>query len=135
VIVDGAGTPLAVATTPANRHDGTQLLPLLGRLPPLHGPRGRPRRWPRALYGDRAYGSDANRIACNARGITPFLPRPGDPHGSGLGRVRWVVERTLAWFNGFRRLRVCYERTAAHWQALHELAAALLCWTRLENAT
>src|SRR5947207_15785877 len=29
---------------------------------------------------------------------------------SGLGRWRWVVERTFAWLNQFRRLRVRYEK-------------------------
>jgi len=33
-------------------------------------------------------------------------------HGSGLGRLRWVVERTFAWLNQFRRLRVRYEKRA-----------------------
>jgi NAD(P)-dependent dehydrogenase (short-subunit alcohol dehydrogenase family) len=31
-------------------------------------------------------------------------------HGSGLGRWRWVVERTFAWLNQFRRLRLRYEK-------------------------
>ena len=31
-------------------------------------------------------------------------------HGSGLGRWRWVVERTFAWLNQFRRLRVRYDK-------------------------
>ena len=33
-------------------------------------------------------------------------------HGSGLGRRRWVVERTFAWLNQFRRLRVRYDKRA-----------------------
>jgi len=58
--------------------------------------------------------------------MEPRIPPRGSPHGSGLGAVRWVVEAAMAWFNNFRRLRVCYERTAAIWQALHELAAAAI---------
>jgi transposase len=27
-------------------------------------------------------------------------------HGSGLGTTRWVIERTIAWFHSFRRLKV-----------------------------
>jgi hypothetical protein len=38
----------------------------------------------------------------------------GDPQGtetsSKLGRHRWVIERTLAWLTGYRRLTVRYER-------------------------
>ncbi|MGB4259803.1 MAG: hypothetical protein WBL15_19055, partial [Phycisphaerae bacterium] len=52
--------------------------------------------------------------------------RHGTLHGSGLGRVRYVVERTLAWFANNRRIRMCYERKACHFQAFHELAAALI---------
>jgi transposase len=29
--------------------------------------------------------------------------------GSGLGTVRWVVERTNAWIHGFRRLRIRWD--------------------------
>lgn len=33
------------------------------------------------------------------------------PHGSGLGRQRWVVERGFAHLHNVRRLRIRYERT------------------------
>jgi hypothetical protein len=42
-----------------------------------------------------------------------------------LGKTRWVVEGSLSWFNNYRRLRLCYERMGIHFQAFHELAAAL----------
>jgi hypothetical protein len=45
--------------------------------------------------------------------------------------VRWVVEAAMAWFDNFRRLRVCYERTLASWQALHDFAAATICLKKL----
>jgi transposase len=32
--------------------------------------------------------------------------------GAGLGRWRWVVERTFAWLNQFQRLRVRSEKRA-----------------------
>jgi transposase len=38
-----------------------------------------------------------------------------------------MVERTLAWFNRFRRLTVRYERRADIFEACHHLAAALIC--------
>ena len=44
-----------------------------------------------------------------------------------LGRHRWVMERTLAWFARFRRLTVRYERRLDILKALHLLAAALIC--------
>lgn len=61
VITDAKGTPLAVILTGANRHDVTQLLPLVEKLPPIHGVKGRPRKKPRALYADRGYDSNPHR--------------------------------------------------------------------------
>jgi transposase len=44
------------------------------------------------------------------RGIKTQLAKRRTPHGSGLGRTRWVVERTLTWLHRFRRLSLRYER-------------------------
>jgi hypothetical protein len=49
-------------------------------------------------------------------------------NGSGLGRWRWVIERTFAWLNQFRRLRLRYEKRADMHKALLSLACALICW-------
>jgi transposase len=38
-----------------------------------------------------------------------------------------VIERTLAWFARFRRLTVRHERRLDILEALHLLAAALIC--------
>ena len=48
-------------------------------------------------------------------------------HGSGLGRERWVVERTFAWLHGFRRLRTRYERLPELHQAFLDLGCAVIC--------
>jgi transposase len=49
-------------------------------------------------------------------------------HGSGLRRWRWVVERTFAWLNQFRRLPVRYEKRADIHEAFLFLGCALICW-------
>ena len=89
------------------------------------------RRRPREFYADRGYGFAWTIAQVRAAGMTPKIPPRGSPHGSGLGKVRWVVEAAMAWFNNFRRLRVCYERTTTSWQALHDLAAAMICLKKL----
>ena len=48
-------------------------------------------------------------------------------NGSGLGRWRWVVERTFAWLNQFRRLRVRYDKRAD----IHEAFLSLGCFMDL----
>jgi transposase len=120
--------PLALSTTPANVPDGKKAIDLLDAIPPVAGARGRPRSRPDAYLGDRAYGWEVNILQTEKRGVTAQLARPqDDTHGSGLGRFRYVVERTLAWFGHFRRLRLCYEKCGKHLQAFHDLAAALIC--------
>lgn len=104
---------------------------MLDAIAPVQGPRGRPRTKPDVFLGDRAYGTPDNLVDCYARGIRPLLARPRTENGSGLGVWRYVVERTLCWFGHFRRLKLCYEKTGVHFQALHELAAALICARKL----
>lgn len=120
-----------VTTSPANVHDSKRAIELLDAMPAIPGRRGRPRWKPEVALGDRAYGTPTNIAACRSRGITPLLARIGTEHGSGLGRFRWVVERSLAWFGHCRRLKLCYEKNGAHFQAFHELAAALICARKL----
>ena len=88
-----------VQTTPANVPDQQQLPELLDALPAVQGPRGRPRRKPDGIFGDRAYGTAEMITLVISRGIESFLaPRSDDTHGSGLGCFRYVVERMLACF-------------------------------------
>jgi hypothetical protein len=134
VLTEAEGVPLVVRTTPANVNDETQLPALLESMPAVQGPRGRPRRKPGSIFGDPAYGTAAMTALVTMLGVFSFLaPRNSDTHGSGLGFFRYVVERTLACFSHFRRLRVCYERSGEHFQAFHELAACCLVVTRLRH--
>ena len=136
LICDGFGIPLAIKLTGANCHDSTQALPLLDAIPPLQGPRGRPRCRPDCMVGDRAYDAEHIRRALRARHIRPLLARRNTEHGSGLGQWRWVVERTFAWLNQFRRLRVRYEKRADMHLAFLTLGCILICWKflRAEHA-
>lgn len=61
LLTDANGIPLATILTGANRHDVTQLLPLLDKVPPVRGARGAPRRRPQHVQGDRAYDSEPHR--------------------------------------------------------------------------
>ncbi|MDG5807610.1 IS5 family transposase [Streptomyces ossamyceticus] len=110
VLTDGQGIPLAVSLTGGNRNDVTQLLPLIDKVPSVAGVVGRPRRRPDALLADRGYDHDKYRRLLWQRGIRPVIAERGQTHGSGLGVFRWVVERTIAWLHGFRRLRIRWER-------------------------
>jgi transposase len=131
VIVDGRGTPLAATVTAANENDIKQLEPLVDAVPPVRGRRGRPRRRPERLYADRAYDSEPHRRRLRRRGIRPMIARRNSAHGSGLGRFRWVVERTQGWLPRKRKLRVRTERRADIHGALLSLGCGLICFNVL----
>ncbi len=66
--------------------------------------------------------------------VKPVIARRQTEHGSGLGRYRWVVERTFAWLHNFKRLLVRYERRADMHHALLALGCCLVCYRRLGNS-
>ena len=96
LIACGQGNPLAVALSAANVNDVCQTIALIDAIPGVRGKRGRPRRRPKRLLGDGAYHSRKHRLALRARGIQAKIARPKTPHGSGLGRERWVAEPSSA---------------------------------------
>ena len=51
------------------------------------------------LTGPNPTDAAAIRHGVRARHIVALLAVRRTTHGSGLGRWRWVVERTLAWLN------------------------------------
>lgn len=133
VVVDRAGTPLAVTLTAANVHDSKQLEATLDAIAPVRGKPGRPRRRPLKLHADKGYDYAFCRVACRQRGIVPRIARKGIESRERLGRHRWVVERTLAWLNRYRRLTVRYERRASIHLAFLTLGCALTCWQTLNR--
>jgi transposase len=135
ILTDSQGIPLAAQLTAANRNDITQLLPLVEAMPPVGGRPGRPRRKPDLVQGDRGYDSQPHRDALHRRGIKTQLAKRRTDHGSGLGRTRWVVERTLAWLHQFRRLNLRYERRACVHEGFLMLACSLICWNFLKPVT
>ena len=100
----------------------------------LRGRPGRPRRRPAKLHGDKGYDYPRCRRALRRRGITPRIARRGVESSSRLGRHRFVVERSLAWLVGCRRLQVRYERRGDILLAFLYLACALICFKHLNRA-
>jgi transposase len=120
--------PLVIRTAPANASDRTQIQPAVAEFPEISGALGRPRTKPDVVYGDRGYDSQATRAALREQHITRRIAQRGKEHGSGLGKIRWVVERTIHWFKGFRRIRIRYDRTRVVQNAWNALAASAICF-------
>ena len=134
LLVDATGIPLAWTVTGGNRNDVTQLVPLIERVPPVRGRPGRPRRRPERVTADRGYDSNALRDQLRERGIEPEIANRYLGHGSGLGRARWVVERTFAWLHHFKRLLVRYDRHDHIHEGFLAIGFCLVCFRRLQNS-
>jgi transposase len=135
LLADRRGIPLAVGLSAANTHDLLLLEAMVDAVPAVKGPRGRPGR-PRKRPAS----------STSTRATTPPLPagtaprdhaqdRPSRIESSArLGRHRWVIERSLAWLVGYRRLQVRYERRADILLAFCYLACALICLKSLNQS-
>lgn len=132
-MVDRAGVPLALVLTGANRHDSMALTAVVDAIHPVRQKRGRPRKRPDKLHADKGYDFDRCRRDLRRRAITPRIARRGIDSSEQLGRHRWVVERTFAWINQFRRLAIRYERHADLYRAFLILAAAIICFKAISR--
>ncbi|WP_199885627.1 IS5 family transposase [Streptomyces sp. CB00455] len=132
LITERTGLPLAVGISGANLHDSQALQPLVRGIPPIRSHRGPRRRRPGKLHGDKGYDYAHLRRWLRNRGIRHRIARKGIEPANRLGRHRWVVERTVSWLSGCRRLHRRYERKAEHFLAFAGIAAALICYRRLK---
>lgn len=131
LITDRNGLPLSLGISGANMHDSLGLEPLARGIPPIRSRRGPRRRRPAKLHADKGYDYDHLRKWLRKRGIRHRIARKGIGSSTRLGRHRWVVERTVSWLAGCRRLHRRYERKAEHFLAFVGIASALIGYRRL----
>ena len=106
-------------------------MPLIDGVGPVAGKPGRPRQRAERVLADRGYDHDKYRRELWKRGVKPVIARRNTEHGSGLGKERWVVERTFAWLHNLRRLRIRYERHPELHMAFMLLGCAVVCQRKL----
>ena len=90
----------------------------------IPGRRGRPRCYPRALAGDKAYSFAPVRAWCRRHRVTPVLPRREDQRptrGRRFDRRRYrqrhVVECTVGHLKEFRRVAQRADKLAVSYRA------------------
>ncbi len=133
VLSDRVGIPLSVAVSAANTNDSYALKPLIRAIPAIKSLRGPRRRKPAKLHADKAYDHTDLRTWVRDRGITVRIARKGIETSTKLGKHRWVIERSIAWLFGYRRLTIRYERKANHFCGFLTLAAALTSYKKLRK--
>ena len=93
--------------------------------------RGRPKRRPGRIVGDKGYSSGAIRRYAGRHGIGVTIPRKRNerrrgPFDHAVYRTRNLVERLIGRCKQFRRLATRYEKRAEHFRAMWVIAAILL---------
>jgi transposase len=146
---DGRGQPLAVVLTEGQRHESTQLAPVLDqiRVPRLEAdgrPKaGRPRKRPRQVLGDKGFSYPRCRRVLRRRGIAHLIPERKDQRerrekkGSRGGRPcrfrpevyreRNWIERLVNRLKQWRRIATRYEKRAANYRAF-VLIGCIMLW-------
>ena len=138
--VDGTGIPLALVTEAANVSEFKLALATIDAISvttrPLH-----PKRRPERLVADKGYDAGWLRTAIRQHGITPYIPKrrkQGQQEDPWYNKkiqpfygTRWIVERTNAWLQNYRRITVRWDRNADTYEAFIELACMLICLRRV----
>lgn len=135
MLVDARGIPLSLVASGANTHDVKLLEQTLDAR--VAQPETRAVK-EQHLCADAAYVGQPAQQAIEQRGLIAHVRSRKQEeldcdHGPQAKPRRWIVERSHSWLNRFRKLLVRFEKSAASFEALLSLAAALICW-RQENA-
>lgn len=127
VLVDARGLPIAVTTGSASPHESKLVQGLFDFMLSADSPT--------RIIGDKAYDSDALDEDLDAEDIELIAPhrknrKPENvtQDGRPLRRYkrRWKVERTIAWFQNFRRLCIRYEKSTTLFQAFLHLGCSII---------
>ncbi|MGW1617358.1 transposase, partial [Streptomyces sp. NPDC002285] len=119
----------------ANVHDSLTLKPMIEGHQTRHDPHKGRHFKPQRLHADKAYDRADLRRWLRWKRIGVRIARKGIESSERLGRRRWVIERTMSWLTGYRRLSPRYERHPRNYLAFLGLAAALCCYKRLVRLT
>ncbi|GHH21984.1 hypothetical protein GCM10017674_77430 [Streptomyces gardneri] len=134
ILSDANGLPLRVGLSAANTHDSLGLKPMLSHFHMGHESHAADSK-PTRLHADKAYDIPHLRKWLRGKRIGVRIARKGIESSERLGRRRWVIERTMSWLTGYRRLNHRYERHPRNYLAFLGLAAALCCYKRFRNLT
>jgi transposase len=131
VRAERGGKPLVVALTGGERHEQPLLPTLLDGGAVRRAGRGRPRRRPDCLAGDKGYSSRSVRRELRRRGIRAVIPTRSNerrnPHFDRAAyRERNQVERLFNRLKQHRAIATRYDKLAASYYAFVLLAACLL---------
>jgi transposase len=126
---------MALVLSAGQRHESLYLEALLARGSVRRAGRGRPRRRPMQVVGDKGYSYLTVRRTLARHGIRAVIPRRRDqrpmdcryrPLDRAVYRGRNRIERLVNRLKAYRRVATRYEKRALHYLAMLTIAAVLL---------
>ena len=135
LVTDGTGMPVGLHLDSAQKAEVHLALPALQAVK-VRTPAGQPRTRPCHLVADKGYDSRAFRHYLRSRGIShtippirrkpPFRPRRLARYDPARYPQRWIIERTTAWLQNYRRVMVRHERLLTTYRAFVLLACIMI---------
>lgn len=128
---EGDGKPITLVLTPGQDAESKQVPALLDSGAVKRPGRGRPRKRPSRLVGDKGYCGQPVRTFLRKRGIRATIPKRKNmnrqgPFNKALYRRRNRIERLINRFKQYRRIATRYEKRAVNYRAMWVLAAILM---------
>jgi len=135
LVTEGAGLPVGLHLDSAQQAE-LHLAETTLESVQVRTPSGQLRTRPRHLVADKGYDSRSFRHYLRARGIAHTIPpirRPARFRPRRLPRYdparyaqRWIIERTNAWLQNYRRVQVRHERLLTTYRAFVLLACLII---------
>ena len=126
IITDKDGDILEASTTPANIHDSRSAYALVAMLVVAFP-------WIRRIYADRGYRGNFIEEAKHDFGVDVEITHSNYSGQFVPAKKRWVVERTFAWLENFRRLCRNYEETTESANEMLIVAAVVITLRKLTS--
>ncbi len=126
IITDKDGDILEASTTPANIHDSKSAYAILAMLVVAFP-------WIKRIYADRGYRGNLIEKARHDFEIDVEITHSNYSGQFVPAKKRWVVERTFAWLENFRRLCRNYEETTESANEMLMIAAVVITLRKLTS--
>jgi len=138
-IVTPASLPVSITISPGNEHESRRLIPMMESITIRAPHRGRPKKRPKRIHGDKNYDTLLIRAYLHQKGIEANIPsrskkrhkgRPRHFDAIAFKRTRYTVERFFSWIKAFRRIDTRYDRLASAFMGFIHIGCIMIYMRR-----
>jgi transposase len=129
LICEKGGKPIAAEVSAGQAHGSKFFERVLQKIA-IRAERGRPRKMPEKIAGDKGYSATKIRNWIKSKGIGDVIPtRDDEQRREGFNkqayRDRNIVERCIGWLKECRRVATRYEKLASNFLGMLKIAMIL----------